>query len=96
MITFKPIKEGEELFISYIDTSATSETRKNILKDQYYFDCACKMCESGEKDELKSAYVMPKEDVSEKRSTYIEKNTGNLSFKVLIYIRFLRYHDEEN
>ena len=37
------------------------------------------MCESGEKDELKSAYVMPKEDVPEKRSTYIEKNTGNWS-----------------
>jgi len=78
----KPIKEGDELFISYIDTSATSETRKNILKDQYYFDCTCKMCESGEKDELKSAYVMPKEDVSEKRSTYIEKNTDIMMKKI--------------
>ncbi len=54
------------------------------------------MCESGEKDELKSAYVMPKEDVSEKRSTYIEKNTGKSSFNVSILIHFARYHDEEN
>lgn len=55
------------------------------------------MCESGDKDELKSAYVMPKEDVPEKRSTYIEKNTGNSTQLVCPSIKNnSRYHAEEN
>ena len=56
------------------------------------------MCECGDKDELKSAYVMPKEDVPEKRSTYIEKNTGKLiTTGPSVYKKINpRHHVEEN
>jgi SET and MYND domain-containing protein len=78
----RPIKAGDELFISYIDQSPTSTDRKQILKDQYYFDCTCKTCDEGKGDELRTAYILPPEDVTEKRSTYLEKHTDIMLKKI--------------
>jgi len=78
----KPIKEGEELFISYIDQAAPSKDRREMLKDQYYFDCGCKQCECGVKDDLRTAYLLPPEDVSEKQSNYMERHSDIMIKKI--------------
>ena len=79
----RPIKAGDELFISYIDESGKSDARKQTLKDQYYFDCSCKMCESKEKDDLRDAYLLPPEDVDPKKSTYMEKHSDIMLKKIM-------------
>ena len=40
----KPVKAGEEVFISYVDSSAPYGVRQAELKDQYFFTCQCKKC----------------------------------------------------
>lgn len=40
----KPIKKGEELFISYIDPSQPYNRRKRELEDKFYFTCKCSKC----------------------------------------------------
>ena len=53
-----------------------------MLKDQYYFDCACKQCECGVKDDLRTAYLLPPEDVSEKQSNYMERHSDIMIKKI--------------
>jgi hypothetical protein len=40
-----PIKEGEQVAISYIDNTYKRATRRRILQEQYFFDCRCSGCE---------------------------------------------------
>lgn len=39
------IKTGEQIFISYIDTTQTRRERHDELKDRYFFTCQCEKCE---------------------------------------------------
>jgi hypothetical protein len=39
-----PIKAGQEVLISYIDSSAPFGVRQAELKDQYFFECSCAKC----------------------------------------------------
>ena len=48
---------------------------KEALKEQYYFDCDCETCYTKDKDVLKTAYIMPEEDVPPKTVNFITKNT---------------------
>jgi SET and MYND domain-containing protein len=43
------IRSGQEIFISYIDSSAPFGVRQAELKDQYFFSCACSKCKLGMK-----------------------------------------------
>lgn len=43
--TVKPIKKGEQLFISYIKRELPTEIRQLTLKLTYGFDCRCNKCE---------------------------------------------------
>lgn len=43
----KPIQSGEEVLISYVDSSAPFGVRQAELKDQYFFDCTCIKCKLG-------------------------------------------------
>lgn len=43
----KPIAEGEEIFISYIDVSNPLARRQKELGERYYFTCACSKCQKG-------------------------------------------------
>ena len=52
------------------------------LKDQYYFDCACTTCYTKDKDVLKTAYIMPEEDVPPKTVNFITKNTEIMLKKI--------------
>jgi hypothetical protein len=42
-----PIKAGQEVLISYIDSSAPFGVRQAELKDQYFFECSCAKCKLG-------------------------------------------------
>lgn len=41
------IKSGEEILISYIDSSAPFAVRQAELRDQYFFTCSCSKCMMG-------------------------------------------------
>ncbi|CAG8890936.1 unnamed protein product [Penicillium egyptiacum] len=41
----RPIKKGEQIFISYIDTTTPYDIRRNELKERYFFDCQCTKCQ---------------------------------------------------
>jgi len=47
-----PVKNREELFISYIDTNQNLEQRRAKLKESYLFDCDCVKCAAEEKGEI--------------------------------------------
>jgi SET and MYND domain-containing protein len=40
----REIKEGEQIFISYIDESEYLEARRQILEERYFFKCDCERC----------------------------------------------------
>lgn len=47
--TILPVKENEQLFLTYIDNvfEMTSENRNNDLENTYGFRCSCELCTSG-------------------------------------------------
>lgn len=44
MISRKPIKQGEELLVSYVDTSLNRQQRRGLLYRLYHFWCECPGC----------------------------------------------------
>jgi hypothetical protein len=49
VIALKDIKGGDEIVISYMDTSQelTYAERQNLLSTQWKFDCTCSLCRGG-------------------------------------------------
>jgi hypothetical protein len=45
--TLKPIKEDEEVYISYVDTTNPYSRRQSELKARWFFDCMCTKCQKG-------------------------------------------------
>ena len=45
--TLKPMKEGEEITISYCESNQPYWKRQQGLKAKYYFDCRCSKCAQG-------------------------------------------------
>jgi SET domain len=43
----KSILKGEEIFISYVDTSYPCYHRQKELQDDYFFKCVCPVCQQG-------------------------------------------------
>ncbi|KAF1986252.1 SET domain-containing protein [Aulographum hederae CBS 113979] len=43
----RSIKKGEEVFISYIDSTEWFAMRQKLLKAKYHFTCRCSKCEHG-------------------------------------------------
>lgn len=50
LITLRPIKSGEELYISYIDETLSYEERKKRLMEYYQFECDCPKCKEESKN----------------------------------------------
>ncbi|KAL2815376.1 SET and MYND domain protein [Aspergillus granulosus] len=48
----RPIKQGEQIFISYVDTTNRFPVRNKELLERYYFTCRCKKCLDDEKHPL--------------------------------------------
>ncbi|PLB34964.1 S-adenosylmethionine-dependent methyltransferase [Aspergillus candidus] len=40
----RPIAKGEQVFISYVDTTNPTQLRRQELRERYFFDCACSKC----------------------------------------------------
>lgn len=71
------IKKGEELYISYLDTTMDSKNRQQDLKLNYNFDCDCQGCRTGDIDALQ----MTGGDLSD----LIEKGDAKAIDKLPIY-----------
>ncbi|KAL3457365.1 SET and MYND domain protein [Aspergillus heterothallicus] len=48
----RPIKEGEQIFISYVDATNRHDVRQKELLERYYFSCRCARCVREEKHRL--------------------------------------------
>lgn len=46
-ITIRPVKKGEQLFISYLgpDDEQTAKQRQHLLKSKWNFECKCDKCQ---------------------------------------------------
>jgi hypothetical protein len=44
----RPLAEGEELNICYVDATAGRAARRKVLKEHYGFDCGCLRCRAEE------------------------------------------------
>lgn len=44
VISKRPIKEGDELFTSFVDTSLNRQQRRGFLYRMYHFWCECPRC----------------------------------------------------
>ncbi|KAG6501441.1 hypothetical protein ZIOFF_041321 [Zingiber officinale] len=53
----EPITKGTEILISYIETAATTATRKKDLK-QYFFTCTCARCTKNLHEELEETAIL--------------------------------------
>ena len=42
--SIQPIKKGEEITISYIESIERAEDRQNELEERYFFKCKCEKC----------------------------------------------------
>ncbi|KAK9371158.1 hypothetical protein V1509DRAFT_613777 [Lipomyces kononenkoae] len=61
----RPIKEGEEIFISYTDNTMPMPERKKQLRTLYFFDCHCAACRppevgSGPKADPRNDFTCPR------------------------------------
>lgn len=45
LVTIRPIKQGDQLFVSYLGFGKNTKKRQASLKNQYQFDCKCDKCE---------------------------------------------------
>ena len=48
LIALRDIQAGEEILVSYTDTSKPRNIRKRYLQENLYFDCLCSLCTSNE------------------------------------------------
>lgn len=51
LISLRTIEEGEEITVSYTDTSKPRNERQEYLKQNLFFDCKCSLCISDELEE---------------------------------------------
>ncbi|KAI0130754.1 SET domain-containing protein [Daldinia grandis] len=66
----RPIKEGEEITISYIPNQATRESRQDLLLKAWKFRCRCNRCEGWDLDydvQLEEAYKVLNPAADEER-----------------------------
>lgn len=59
----RPIKNGEQILISYIDATNPYGVRRKELSERYYFDCQCSKCFKG-RDTPEDKYLTIKPDYS--------------------------------
>ncbi|KAJ5347130.1 zinc finger protein [Penicillium brevicompactum] len=59
----RPIKQDEQVFISYIDTTTPYDIRRNELKERYFFDCLCTKCQKGT-DTIEDQFITTPEDMA--------------------------------
>jgi len=55
--TIENISDFKDIRIAYTNILASTEDRRKALKEQYYFECTCTKCQSGEKDDEKRSLI---------------------------------------
>lgn len=63
--TLRPVKKGEEIYISYIDTTNPFHRRQSELQARWFFSCRCTKCQKGATLDEDRWYIEPK-NISEK------------------------------
>lgn len=58
--TLQDLKKGDELLITYIETLATTERRRDMLMEQFRFHCMCRKCEDPYSDQVLRCILCPK------------------------------------
>lgn len=80
--SYRPLKKGEEIFLSYIDVTNPFLYRQNELQTRYQFTCACTKCALGDAGS-ESKFSNPPEKmspaVSEKCKEYLQANPDALT-----------------
>ncbi|CZR65767.1 uncharacterized protein PAC_15667 [Phialocephala subalpina] len=61
----RELKEGEEIFISYIDPISTRDKRRQELQQRYFFECKCEKCTKDEN--AYETYLRAREEYSAPR-----------------------------
>eukprot|EP01129_Flabellula_baltica_P014030 TRINITY_DN6640_c0_g1_i1.p1 TRINITY_DN6640_c0_g1~~TRINITY_DN6640_c0_g1_i1.p1 ORF type:complete len:439 (-),score=59.87 TRINITY_DN6640_c0_g1_i1:3-1319(-) len=46
----RPISEGEEITVTYVEIGASRQDRQTELKENFYFECSCTTCQDFERD----------------------------------------------
>lgn len=54
----RPIRQGDQIFISYVDTTNPTQLRRQELRERYFFDCACSKCSSPAQDKVDERQVI--------------------------------------
>ncbi len=44
VVPLRPISEGEEILISYVDATLPTKERQKQLRERYFFECNCRRC----------------------------------------------------
>lgn len=71
----RPIKKGEQIFISYIDTTYPYDTRRKELSERYFFHCRCSKCLLGT-DALGDGYIETAKDNSFLEAAFCQASTS--------------------
>ncbi|KAJ5571044.1 Zinc finger MYND-type [Penicillium sp. DV-2018c] len=72
----RPIKKGQQIFISYIDATTPRYVRRRELKERYFFDCHCLKCVWGH-DTLEDRFLSPPRD----KATIVAANREALELR---------------
>ena len=69
------ISKGEEILISYVDSSLPKPTRQLQIRERFYFDCACTKCErpGGGIESPEDRYLGHPTVLAEEWKTFLEK-----------------------
>ena len=77
--SLKPIKENEEIFISYIDATNPYHRRQHELKQRWFFTCKCTKCQKGATLDQDRWAINP-EDLPQEMQQVAEMLTKNEDF----------------
>lgn len=60
----RPIKQNEQIFISYVDATNPSKARRKELSERYYFDCQCAKCGNADTTSREDSFLTTPQDLS--------------------------------
>jgi hypothetical protein len=60
----RPIKQNEQIFISYVDATNPSKARRKELSERYYFDCQCAKCGNADTTSREDSFLTTPRDLS--------------------------------
>ena len=59
VVPLRPISEGEEILISYVDATFPTAERQKQLRERYFFECNCRRCSQHDPSPLETFITEP-------------------------------------